>query len=160
MLEPISNFIRGLTPPARLPTAGLVVSLTLALLAVTGCDRGSAVKPDRVAGGESPAPVEALMRASVTRPVRKTLRRRTEQPGQIEAYEQTPIYAKVTGFVAQVKVDIGDHVTGPRYDDQGKLLAPGQLLARLAVPELEDELRQKQAAVSYTHLTLPTILRV
>jgi HlyD family secretion protein len=85
------------------------------------------------------------MRASVTKPARKTLIRRTEQPGQIEAYEQTPIYAKVTGFVAQVKADIGDRVTGPRYDDQGKLIEPGQLLARLAVPELEDELRQKQA---------------
>lgn len=145
MPKPRRNFIRGLTPPAGRLATGSLLSAALAFVGAAGCDRASAVKPAPSADAEAPASVESLMRASVTKPIRKTLMRRTEQPGQIEAYEQTPIYAKVSGFVADVKVDIGDRVTGPRYDAQGKLVEPGQLLARLAVPELGDELRQKQA---------------
>ena len=44
-------------------------------------------------------------------------------------------------------VDIGDKIEGPRYDDQGRLLSEGQILAELSIPELQAELRQKQALV-------------
>ena len=53
----------------------------------------------------------------------RTVRRSTEQPGQIEAYEVTPIYAKVSGYVQKWNVDIGTKVT------------KGQVLAVLSVPE-------------------------
>jgi RND family efflux transporter MFP subunit len=81
------------------------------------------------------------------RPLRKTISRTTTQPGFIEAYEDAPIYAKIAGYVAKMHVDIGDRVHGPRYSDDGKMVAPGQLLIELFVPELEDELHQKEAAL-------------
>ena len=75
------------------------------------------------------------------------LTQKTEQPGRIEAYSITRIHAKVTGFIEQIRVDIGDHVTGPKKDDQGKVLEPGQLLAVLIAPELANELSQKEAMI-------------
>jgi RND family efflux transporter MFP subunit len=128
-------------PAVRLLTAAAV------LLAVAGCQPPAA--PSSQAGGasaasagEAPAP-----RVSTVRPVRKTLVRRTEQPGQIAAFEETPLFAKVTGYVKRVNVDIGDHVAGPKYDEQGRLTVAGQVLAELSIPELEEELRQKQAQI-------------
>jgi HlyD family secretion protein len=56
-------------------------------------------------------------------------------PGQIEAADQTDVYSRIVGFVGRVSVDIGDHVK------------KGQVLAELAVPEMEAELRRKEALV-------------
>jgi multidrug resistance efflux pump len=84
----------------------------------------------------------------VTRPEKKTVRHRIKQPGyNIEAYQQTPLYAKVAGYVQKVHVDIGDRVKGPAYDSGGKLVREGQVLADLWVPEMEVELKEKEAAV-------------
>jgi multidrug efflux pump subunit AcrA (membrane-fusion protein) len=64
------------------------------------------------------------------------VRQPIEQPGfNIEAFQETPLYARLTGYVRKWNVDIGDHV---RKDD---------VLAELAVPEMEVDLRQKEAAV-------------
>jgi RND family efflux transporter MFP subunit len=72
----------------------------------------------------------------LVQPERKTVRRRIEQPGfNIEAYQETPLYPRITGYVAKWAVDIGDRVT------------EGQLLAELYVPEMEEDLKQKDAAV-------------
>lgn len=71
---------------------------------------------------------------TVAKPTRETLARHIQQPGHVEAFESTPVFANVTGYVEEVGVDVGDKVT------------KGQLLARLVVPELEEELKQKEAA--------------
>jgi multidrug efflux pump subunit AcrA (membrane-fusion protein) len=59
------------------------------------------------------------------------------QPAFVYAYEQTSLFPKVTGFVDEWKVDIGDKVK------------KGQVLAHIAVPELVAELQeaQQQAAL-------------
>jgi HlyD family secretion protein len=70
----------------------------------------------------------------VVKPERKTLRQSIVQPGHVEAFEQTPIYAKVSGYVRAVNVDIDDKV-----DDK-------QVLVELDVPEMVEEAKQKAAA--------------
>ncbi len=75
------------------------------------------------------------MRVAAARPVRKTLRLESVQPGQIEAFEQTPLFAKLPAYVEKLYVDIGDRVEAD------------QLLVDLFLPELKDELRQKEAAL-------------
>jgi len=90
---------------------------------------------------------DALPKVATTRPTRKTITQKTNQPGQIEAFSTTPIHAKVGGYVDQLKADIGDRVVGPKRESEGKITAPGQILAVLVAPELEEELHQKQAAV-------------
>jgi RND family efflux transporter MFP subunit len=72
----------------------------------------------------------------IVRPERKTVRRPIEQPGfNIEAFQETPLFARITGYVRKWNVDIGDRV---RKDD---------VLVELAVPEMEVDLQQKEAAV-------------
>src|SRR5262249_50700059 len=65
--------------------------------------------------------------------VKPALRRTIDQPGTIEAFQQTPVYAKIPGFVDAVAVDIGDRVYA------------GDDLAQLYVPEMKESLRQKEA---------------
>jgi len=82
------------------------------------------------------------------KPERKTLRRVFEQPGFIEAFEETTRFARVPGYILKMHRDMGDPVKGPRYDKAGKETEPGQPLAELWVPEMEEELKQKQALVA------------
>lgn len=118
------------------------VSLCLGLLVmVGGCGKPSAATLPQ-------EPRERIPTVSTIHPERKAVLHVIEQPAFIEAYEETPVIARVPGYVRQVQVDIGDRVKGPRSVDQGKRLEPGQVLAELRVPEMEAELRQKQALVA------------
>ena len=60
---------------------------------------------------------------------------RLELPGSVQAFEQTPIYARTSGYVSRRYVDIGDRVRA------------GQLLATIEDPQTEQSLRQAQASV-------------
>jgi RND family efflux transporter MFP subunit len=71
----------------------------------------------------------------VVTPERTVLHREVSQPGAIEAFEETPVFAKIAGYVKTWKVDRGDRV---RKD---------QLLAELSVPEMNVELEQKEALI-------------
>jgi RND family efflux transporter MFP subunit len=110
------------------------------MLGVTGCNVGHG---DAARASESQ---DAKVRVTPIKPVRKTLTRYCEQPGQIAALEQAPLFAKVSGYVRKVHVDIGDEVQGP-VREEGKPPQPGQLLVEIEVPELEKELAQKEAGV-------------
>jgi multidrug efflux pump subunit AcrA (membrane-fusion protein) len=108
-----------------------VTAVTFAALAA-GCDRPTALAPTQSAQS-APAAAPAV---KVVRPEKKAVRRPILRPGfNIEPYERTPIYAKVAGYVRKWNVDIGD---GVRKDD---------VLAEIDVPEMEVELKQKEASV-------------
>jgi multidrug efflux pump subunit AcrA (membrane-fusion protein) len=98
------------------------------LVALSGCGRGTAASP-----GESKPDLSEVL---TTRPERQPIRHTVEQPGQIEGFEQTPLFARITGYIAKWNVDMGDRVKS------------GQVLAELSVPELHEQLRQKEAAVA------------
>jgi multidrug resistance efflux pump len=101
----------------------------LLLVATTGCSKPPAESPTAAAAPETPA-------VTVVKPQRRTVRYTIRQPSyNIEAFQQTPVYAKVAGYVAKVNFDIGDRV---RKED---------ILADLSVPEMHVELRQKEALV-------------
>ena len=72
---------------------------------------------------------------TVVKPTVEDLRRVTSQPAHVEPYERTNVYAKASGFVAKVTVDIGDRVDAD------------QVLAELWIPEMQQERLQKEAAV-------------
>jgi len=75
------------------------------------------------------------MRVEVVRPERHTVQRSVGEPGQLVAFETTPIHAKIAGYVRDVSVNIGYEVK------------KGQVLAELWVPEVEADLQEKRAAV-------------
>ncbi|MEJ7591193.1 MAG: efflux RND transporter periplasmic adaptor subunit [Planctomycetaceae bacterium] len=126
----------------RLNSHGVVATCIVMCLFFSGCD--ARIQQDG-AGKESSA--AALPKVATSKPVRKTLIQKTIQPGKIEAFSTTPIHAKIGGYVDLVKVDIGDRVTGPKRDAEGRITEPGQTLAVLTAPEVEEELHQKQAMV-------------
>lgn len=97
---------------------------------VTGCG-GSRTEPK--SGAEASDSGGSIPRVVVGSPKRESLRVTTTQPGKIEAFEETPLYSKVSGYVDEIAADIGDRVE------------KDQVLARIAVPELLDELQQKKA---------------
>ena len=57
-------------------------------------------------------------------------------PGTTAAFADANIYARATGYIAERHVDIGDHVK------------QGELLAQLAVPELDDQISQNEATLT------------
>ncbi len=116
-------------------TVSAYLSLSVLFAATTGCGQGPpAARQDNGTA--------ALERVVVGKPVRKILTLSTTQPGRIEAFEETPLFAKVAGYVDNVLVDIGDTV---RKD---------QTLVKLSIPELVDELAQKEALVAQAEAEL------
>jgi RND family efflux transporter MFP subunit len=81
----------------------------------------------------SPAPAHALP-VAVARVTREDLFKEVTIPAEFRPYLKVELHAKVSGYVDQINVDIGDQVKA------------GQLLARLEVPELRDELARAKAA--------------
>src|SRR6202790_4339718 len=63
-------------------------------------------------------------------------------PGMIDAFSQSPIYARVDGYVRTWYVDIGTHVT------------KGQLLAEIDAPEVDQQLNQARAMLQQAQTTL------
>jgi RND family efflux transporter MFP subunit len=63
-------------------------------------------------------------------------------PGMIEAYSQSPVYARVDGYVRTWYADIGTHVTR------------GQLLAEIDAPEVDQQLNQTRAILQQTQTSL------
>jgi HlyD family secretion protein len=116
----------------------LVLPTCVALLA--GCNRPQAATSD---------PKKASIERTVTvvTPEKKTLKRVIDQPATIEPFEETPLFARIAGYVQKVHVDIGDRVAGPVLDSQGNVVKPGQLLVEISAPETDEELKQKQALV-------------
>src|SRR5262245_58437509 len=86
---------------AMLTAAGL---LSVALLACGGCQQPGSVAAFVAAQGQANGSTsDERVAVTVVHPARKTLTRTTTQPGRIEAFEQTPIYAKIEGYVRKTR---------------------------------------------------------
>lgn len=93
-----------------------------------GC---SATKDEPTHNANNSASRSTIDRVTAGPLARKTLRLFTEQPGRVEAFDETPILSKVSGYVEAVHFDIGDKV------------AKGQVLMTIYAPEYQDQLEQK-----------------
>jgi HlyD family secretion protein len=125
-------------PRGRRSYRRLFMGLTLIVagaLTSSGCGAPGTARASQNAGA-APARVEVI------RPQRGGISRSTDQPGQIEAYETTEIFARVSGYVEKWTVEIGDKVK------------KGQTLVVISVPELDAEAEQRQAMVEETQAKL------
>ncbi len=109
--------------------AGMLALTALATALAAGCERPSEGEAGRTASAPPVARVE------VVRPERRTVRRTVGEPGQLQAYETSEVHARIPGYVKRWTANIGDSVK------------KGQLLAELSDPELEADLKQKEAAI-------------
>jgi RND family efflux transporter MFP subunit len=76
---------------------------------------------------------QAVPTVATAPPDAKTLRPVLNLPGRLEAYARAPIFARVSGYVKEWKVDIGAPVKA------------GQLLAEIEAPDLDQQLLQARA---------------
>lgn len=86
----------------------------------------SQAKPQNTA-----VPAPSIAAAKITR---EDLYNEVTMPAEFRPYLKVELHAKVSGYVDQINVDIGDRVKA------------GQLLAKLEVPELRDQLARAKAA--------------
>jgi HlyD family secretion protein len=114
-------------PRSRVPKLIGMAIVTATVTTTVGCERSAEKKT-----GHSAQPVT---RVEVVQPERHTVQRTVGEPGQLQAYETTPIHAKIAGYVKNWTVNIG-------YE-----IKKGQVLAELYVPEVEADLQEKRAAV-------------
>jgi multidrug efflux pump subunit AcrA (membrane-fusion protein) len=101
------------------------------LVVVVGVGAGGIVAERHLAASPSPAnstKVNSPPPVEVVRPRRVTVAQRLQTNATLEAFEQTDLFAKVSGYLSDVRVDIGDHVKA------------GQVLAVIDVPEMKQEL--------------------
>ena len=84
----------------------------------------------------------ALIRAEVVKPVHRPLLREVTLPGSIRADELVDLYAKTSGFVGTIEVDIGS------------LVHKGDILVEIDVPEMLDELRQAESLIRAKEATV------
>jgi HlyD family secretion protein len=76
---------------------------------------------------------QSAPKLTTVRAVRQSIHKTLEQPGRVEGYEQTPMYAKLPGHIETWKTDIGAKVK------------KGDVLAELSVPEEVEELHRREA---------------
>jgi RND family efflux transporter MFP subunit len=84
------------------------------------------------------APAEQPRAAAVIAATRENLASSLTVAGQFQPYQEVDLHAKVSGYIRSISVDIGDRVH------------QGQVLARLEVPELNDQLQGAQAEVRHS----------
>src|SRR6266542_5969236 len=110
---------------------GIKIMVVVAGLGVAGivAERHLAASPAPANStkADSPRPV------ALVHPSRVTLAQRLQTNATLEAFEQADLFAKVSGYLSDVRVDIGDHVKA------------GQVLAVIDVPEMEQELAEAKA---------------
>jgi HlyD family secretion protein len=104
--------------------------IRLSLLLLLGLAFGCSEKKPTPAQPISLSPTVKVVHAN-----HRTVKRTVEQPGVINAYERTALYAKVSGFVEKWSVDIGDRVK------------KDATLVVLTAPELVAQHRQAEAQV-------------
>src|SRR3954451_9157778 len=81
------------------------------------------------------------------RPRRVSVAQRLETNATLEAFEEADLFAKVSGYLSDVRVDIGDHVKA------------GQVLAVIDVPEMKQELAEATAQLESKRSSLESARR-
>jgi len=108
-------------------TISLFLLIIILSAAITGCNNSAARDEQETATN----PLESSAEKITLK--KDTLETRLIIPGELVAYQQVDLYAKVTGFVKELKVDIGSKVKA------------GQVLITLEAPEMMAQLSAAQS---------------
>lgn len=118
------------TPPRRLSTFAIVIFLVVvAVLVVAG------ILPRLRTRAEVRSETEQMATpyVAVVQPQRQSASDEIVLPANIQAFTDSPIYARTDGYLKKWYVDIGAHVK------------QGQLLAEIETPEVDQQLMQARA---------------
>ena len=120
------------------------------LMVVAAFAAGAIVAERNMAAAPPPAKsteVDSRPRIEVVHPRRVTVAQRLQTNATLAAFEEADLFAKVTGYVPDVRVDIGDHVKA------------GQVLAVIDLPEMEKQLAEDEAQLASKQSALETARR-
>jgi RND family efflux transporter MFP subunit len=81
----------------------------------------------------SPGQPATVQSVEVVKPQRLMMSRKLDVPARLEAFEVADLHAKISGYISEVRADIGDHVKS------------GEILAVMSVPEMEKQLLEAKA---------------
>src|SRR3982074_506787 len=119
----------------------LVVAGVGAAGIVADCQLAASQSPVNSTKADNPPGVEVVL------PRRATVAQRLQTNASLEAFEEADLFAKVSGYLSDVRVDIGDHVKA------------GQVLAVIDVPEMEQELAEAKAQLESRRRSLESARR-
>ncbi len=109
----------------------LFSSFALVVSGLASC--GSA--PESKSGDNANTSPKDEPTVAVTHPKHEDLSRSVSLTAEFRPYQEVDLHAKVSGYVREIYVDVGDHVKA------------GDILAILEIPELQEDLKKAQAAV-------------
>ncbi len=98
----------------------------------------------RSGGAETPRTVADVPTVAVVQATRANLSSDLVLTAEFEPFQEVDVMAKVSGYIKQIKVDIGDRIQ------------EGQLLATLEIPEMQDDLTRAAAAIAEANAELAT----
>ncbi len=126
-----------ITPPPKLPPAPprkalLLIGLVLLLLVIGGLiSMFVRIHDSHVLANETQR--ESIPTVAVVHPTAENPNEELVLPGTLQAYEESPIFARTNGYLLRWYKDIGSRVT------------KGDLLADIDTPEVDQELMQTRA---------------
>jgi RND family efflux transporter MFP subunit len=109
--------------------AGVLAALLLGILIVTGI----LTRVHAEAALATTARQDAALSVAVTTPMQGAAAQEITLPANTQAFIDTPIFARTSGYLRKWYADIGTHVRS------------GQLLAEIDTPELDQQVRQAQS---------------
>ncbi len=116
-----------------------LVILSFFLSHFTGCRPSEpSHKPTKSASGKTAG-------ITVMHPERRDIRKTVIQPGTIEAFEVTPVYSRISGYVQAYRYDIGDRVK------------KGDVLIDMWIPDFVQTRSQKAATVRRAEVQIEVV---
>jgi RND family efflux transporter MFP subunit len=134
--------------PSRLPPAPprklkFALLLALAVLIAAGIVlRGIHARIQTAAAVNEATQELAIPAVSVIHPKPGAMKNEVVLPGNIQAFTDSPIYARSSGYLKQWNVDIGGRVKA------------GQVLATIEAPEIDQQVSQARATLQQTRASL------
>jgi membrane fusion protein (multidrug efflux system) len=113
----------------------IIMTLALAsVLLISSCGQSGTGTTGTAATISNSAPAQDTVAVFILHT--DTLKKSVDLPGELQPYLQTELFAKVQGYVREMKVDIGDRVH------------KGQTLAVIEAPEVNTQVLQSEAALA------------
>src|SRR5580658_272051 len=126
------------TPPPELPAASPRTAVIIVVMVIVVLFLSGAVSMfSRFRAGRALAKVteiDSVATVAVVHPIAEKPDEELVLPASLQAYEESPIYARTNGYLLRWYRDIGSHV------------AQGELLADIDTPEVDQELSQARAS--------------
>jgi HlyD family secretion protein len=119
------------------------VSPILFVLVAGGCEHvreGTGGHVAKTAAGKSEKGATAGIK--VIHPERRDMKTQVVQPGTIQAFEVTPVYSRISGYVQKYRYNIGDRVKA------------GDILIDMWIPDYVEQLAVKSAAVKMAEVQI------